>query len=144
MAHGEMYAQEFGWDMTFEAEVARIVADFAAKHDPDRERGWIAEVDGRRVGCVACVRADESTAQLRILLVDPSTRGQGVGTRLVAECVGFARQVGYRRITLLTNDLLVAARRVYLAAGFQLVGEEPHHSFGANFVGQTYELTLRA
>lgn len=141
-AHGELYAREFGWDTTFEALVARIVADFAAKHEPEREHAWIAEADGKRIGCVFCVRSDESTALLRILLVDPSARGQGAGTRLVDECVGFARQAGYRRMSLWTNDPLVAARRIYLSRGFRLVSEQPHHSFGADLVGQTYELTL--
>lgn len=141
-AHGELYAQEFGWDTTFEALVARIVADFAAKHDPERERAWVAEADGKRVGCVFCVRSDESTALLRILLVDPSARGQGVGTRLVDECVAFARHAGYRRMSLWTNDPLVTARGIYLSRGFRLVSEQPHHSFGADLVGQTYELTL--
>lgn len=143
-AHGELYAQEFGWDTTFEALVARIVADFAAKHDPEREHAWIAEVDGKRAGCVFCVRSDESTALLRILLVDPSVRGQGVGTGLVDTCVDFARRAGYRRMSLWTNDPLVAARRIYLSRGFRLVSEQPHHSFGADLVGQTYELALDA
>lgn len=143
LAHGEIYAAEFGWDTSFEALVAGIVADFAAKHDPATETGWIAELDGRRVGCVFCVRgADEGTAALRILLVDPTARGLGLGGRLVDECVAFARRVGYRRMTLWTNDPLVAARRVYLDRGFRLVSENPHHSFGVDLVGQVYELTL--
>jgi GNAT superfamily N-acetyltransferase len=156
MAHGEVYAAEFGWNSEFEALVARIVADYAAEHDRRREAAWIAELDGRRVGCVFCVAdkahqagcagvaADEGeTAKLRILLVDPVARGRGLGTRLVDECVRFARAVGYRRMRLWTNDPLVAARRIYLDAGFVLTAEEPHRSFGADLVGQTYELDLR-
>jgi GNAT superfamily N-acetyltransferase len=144
LAHGELYAAEFGWDTSFEGLVARIVADYAAGHDAARECAWIAELDGRRVGCVFCVAGDEpGTAKLRILLVHPDARGHGVGTRLVDACVAFARQAGYARIRLWTNDVLAAARRIYLAAGFRLVAQEPHHSFGADLVGQDYELDLR-
>jgi GNAT superfamily N-acetyltransferase len=142
MAHGEVYAQEFGWDTTFEALVARIVADFAAAHDSTREAAWIAEVDGERVGCVFCVAKDETTAQLRILLVHPNGRGLGLGARLVDECVEFAHDAGYERIVLWTNHPLVAARHIYLAFGFVLTDEEPHQSFGADLVGQTFELDL--
>jgi GNAT superfamily N-acetyltransferase len=143
LAHGELYAQEFGWDASFEALVARVVADFAADHDPARERAWIAELDGRRVGCVFCVTGDEpGTAKLRILLVHPDARGHGVGTRLVDACTSFARERGYARVRLWTNDVLAAARRIYLAAGFRLVAQEPHRSFGAELVGQDYELEL--
>jgi GNAT superfamily N-acetyltransferase len=141
--HGEAYAREFGWDGSFEALVARIVADFANDHDPEREEAWIAEAGGRRLGCVVCVAADATTAQLRIPLVHPDGRGHGLGRRLVDRCVDFARDAGYERIRLWTNDVLVAARRVYLAAGFTLVEEEPHHSFGHDLVGQVYELELR-
>jgi GNAT superfamily N-acetyltransferase len=144
MAHGEVYAAEFGWDTSFEALVARIVADYAADHDPAREAAWIAEVDGRRVGCVFCVAADQTTAQLRILLVDPSARGHRLGGRLVDECVSFARRAGYARMKLWTNDPLVAARHIYLSRGFTLVQEDPHHSFGVDLVGQVYELDLRS
>jgi GNAT superfamily N-acetyltransferase len=142
MAHGEVYAQEFGWDTTFEALVARIVADYAAAHDSTREAAWIAEVDGERVGCVFCVANDEATAQLRILLVHPNGRGLGLGARLVDECVEFAHDAGYERIVLWTNHPLVAARHIYLAFGFVLTDEEPHHSFGHDLIGQTYELDL--
>lgn len=142
MAHGELYAQEFGWDATFEALVARIVADHAADADPAREAAWIAELDGERVGCVFCVAADERTAQLRLLLVHPRARGHGVGTRLTRECLAFARAAGYERMTLWTNSPLVAARRIYLAEGFELAEEEPHRSFGADLVGQVYERSL--
>ena len=143
MAHGEQYSAEFGWDGRFETLVARIVADFAADNDPARDAAWIAELDGRRVGCVFCVGGEETgTARLRILLVDPVARGQHLGARLVAECVEFARSAGYGRLRLWTNHPLVAARGIYLAAGFQLVKEEPHHSFGVDLIGQTYELDL--
>jgi GNAT superfamily N-acetyltransferase len=141
--HGEVYAEEFGWDASFEALVARIVADFAAEHDDTHERGWIAELDGRRVGCVFCVGGpDAGTAQLRTLLVHPDARGHRVGARLVEACVAFAREAGYQRLRLWTNDVLAAARRIYLDAGFRLVAEEPHHSFGVDLLGQDYELVL--
>jgi GNAT superfamily N-acetyltransferase len=142
MAHGEVYATEFGWDTDLEAFIARIVADYAADRDPAREAAWIAELDGRRVGCVLCVRADDTTAQLRVLLVDPSARGHGLGGRLVDECLAFARRVGYTRMTLWTNDPLVAARQIYLSRGFTLVRQEPHHSFGVDLVGQVYQREL--
>jgi GNAT superfamily N-acetyltransferase len=142
MAHGEVYAEEFGWDASFEALVARIVADHAAGHDPAREAAWIAEMDGQRVGCVFVVAADEATAKLRILLVHPSARGHGLGARLVDTCLAFARAAGYRRITLWTNDVLVSARRIYQAAGFTLVEQERHHSFGHDLVGQNWARDL--
>jgi len=141
-AHGELYAEEFGWDMTFEALVARIVADFGADHDPEREAAWIAEDETDRVGCVFCVREDDETARLRILLVDQRARGQGLGARLVDECLAFAREAGYRRMVLWTNHPLAAARAIYLNAGFELVTEEPHHSYGVDLVGQTYARDL--
>ena len=144
MEHGEVYAREFGWDGSFEALVARIVADYAADHDPAREAAWIAEVDGRRMGCVFCVAEPEqrATALLRILLVDPGARGRNLGRRLVSACLDFARAAGYERVKLWTNHPLVAARRLYLERGFRLVAEEPHHSFGVDLIGQTYELEL--
>ena len=142
MAHGEQYAAEFGWDASFEALVARIVADYAADHDPAREGAWIAERAGRRVGCVFCVRKDEETAQLRILLVTSEGRGLGLGGQLVDRTVAFARAAGYRRLVLWTNEPLAAARRIYLERGFRLVDEERHRSFGAELVGQNYVLAL--
>ena len=142
MAHGELYDAEFGWDTSFEALVARIVADYANDHDPARETAWIAEVDGRRVGCVFCVAADEETAQLRILLVTPAGRGQGLGRRLVDICLKFARAAGYRRITLWTNDVLTAAGRIYQATGFELVDQDRHHSFGHDLLGQHWARSL--
>jgi GNAT superfamily N-acetyltransferase len=144
MAHGELYAAEFGWNTEFEALVAKIVADYAAGPDPQREAAWIAEVGGQRVGCVFVVAKDSGTAQLRILLVDPAARGHHLGQRLVDECLAFARRAGYRRMVLWTNHPLVAARRIYQATGFTLVSEEPHHSFGADLIGQYYQLDLAA
>jgi len=140
--HGRLYAEEYGWDASFEALIARIVADFAEKQDPAHEAGWIAEVDGRRAGCVFCFRADDETAQLRILLVDPDARGLGIGTRLVDECLRFAKQAGYRRMKLWTNDVLADARRVYERAGFELVEQSEHRSFGKDLVGQTWSRDL--
>ncbi len=142
MAHGEVYAEQFGWDTSFEALVARIVADYAAGHDPAREAAWIAEIHGRRAGCVVCVAADETTAKLRILLVHPAARGHGLGARLVDTCLDFARAAGYRRITLWTNDVLISARRIYQAAGFALVEQQRHHSFGHDLVGQNWARDL--
>lgn len=142
LAHGEQYAAEFGWNIEFEALVARIVADHGHSHDPLREAAWVAELDGVRVGCVLCVQEDDETARLRILLVDPAARGHGLGRRLVETCVGFASDAGYRRVTLWTNDVLVAARRIYDSAGFVLTEEEPHHSFGHDLVGQSWVLDL--
>jgi GNAT superfamily N-acetyltransferase len=145
MAHGELYASEFGWDASFEALVARIVADYAADRDRHADGAWIAELGGRRVGCVFCVRGDEpGECRLRILLVDTVARGQSLGSRLVATATSFARDAGYRRMRLWTNDPLVAAQQVYLRQGFRLIDERPHHSFGVDLVGQTYELELAA
>jgi len=135
--HGELYSEEYGWDADFEALVARIVADYAEGHDPAREAAWIAEVDGSPGGCVLCVRQDDDVAKLRLLLVEPRARGLGLGERLVAECIAFARDAGYRELTLWTNDPLVHARRIYERAGFQLVAEEPIRSFGHHLVSQT-------
>ena len=141
-ANAEVYADEFGWDGSYEALVSRIVSDYANNHDPRREAAWIAEVDGAPVGCVFCVRADEETAQLRLLLVDPSARGLGIGGRLVDECLRFARRAGYRRMKLWTNSVLGDARRIYERAGFTLTSEESHHSFGHDLVGQIWETDL--
>lgn len=141
--HGARYAAEHGWDATFEALVARIVADFAERREDRREAAWIAELDGERVGCVFCTAADTAdTAQLRLLLVEPSARGFGVGTRLVDECLRFAKRSGYTRITLWTNDVLVAARRIYERAGFVRDRREAHHSFGHDLVGEYWSRDL--
>jgi len=141
-AHGRLYAEEYGWDESFEGLVAQIVAEYARDHDPSREAAWIAEVDGDPVGCVLCVRREEGVAQLRLLLVDPRLRGHGIGGRLIDECLRFAKRAGYRRITLWTNDVLHAARRLYERAGFELVESAPHHSFGHALVEQTWARDL--
>jgi GNAT superfamily N-acetyltransferase len=138
MAHGERYAAEYGWSV--EAVTARIVADFAAGAVPGRDAAWIADLDGRRVGSVLCVREDATTARLRLLLVEPDARGLGVGRALVERCVAFARGAGYARLVLWTNEPLAAARSLYLAAGFVLDGEETHREFGDELLGQSYVL----
>lgn len=148
--HGAIYAQEYGWDITFEGLVAQIAGRFVERFDAKCEACWIAERDGHNVGCVFLVQArDDKTdepepgvAQLRLLIVEPSARGLGIGARLVAECERFARQAGYRRIRLWTQSILVAARAIYAKAGYRLVGSEPHHSFGADLIGEMWELAL--
>jgi DNA-binding MarR family transcriptional regulator/GNAT superfamily N-acetyltransferase len=136
------YAREYGWDETYESLVARIVADYVDHRDPAREAAWIAEVGGEPAGSVFCVRKDEHTAQLRLLYVDPSARGLGIGARLVEECLGFARSAGYQEIMLWTNSALASARRIYERAGFQLTDEQPHRSFGHDLVGQNWSRPL--
>jgi DNA-binding MarR family transcriptional regulator/N-acetylglutamate synthase-like GNAT family acetyltransferase len=141
--HGARYAAEYGWGVDFEVLVARIVADFGVRREAQREAAWIAELDGERIGCVFCTACESpDTAQLRLLLVEPRARGTGVGTRLVDECLRFARRSGYARIMLWTNDVLLAARRIYAAAGFQLDRSEPHTSFGRDLVGEYWSRDL--
>jgi DNA-binding MarR family transcriptional regulator/predicted GNAT family acetyltransferase len=147
-ANGALYAAQYGWDASYEALVARVVADYAERTQqpgpgPRREAGWIAEVEGERAGCVFCMRKSDTVAQLRLLLVEPRARGLGVGGRLVDECVSFARRAGYEQMVLWTNDVLHAARRIYQRAGFELFASNPHHSFGHDLVGEDWRLTLR-
>jgi DNA-binding MarR family transcriptional regulator/GNAT superfamily N-acetyltransferase len=141
-ANGTLYAQEYGWDMSYEALVARITADFIDNFDARRERCWIAEMDGERVGSVFVVRKTDAIAKLRLLIIDPKARGRGLGKRLVDECLRFAREAGYTSMTLWTQSCLLAARGIYGRAGFKCVAEEPHHSFGVDLVGETWEREL--
>jgi GNAT superfamily N-acetyltransferase len=141
-SHGALYASEYGFDASFEALVAEIAAKFLASFDASRERCWIAELDGAQVGSVFLVRHSDDIAKLRLLLLDPAGRGHGLGRRLVAECISFAQACGYRRITLWTQSILVAARSIYQDAGFALVATEPHRSFGQSLIGETWEMEL--
>ena len=141
-SHGSLYASEYGFDASFEGLVAEIAAKFLNSFDASRERCWIAELDGAQVGSVFLVRHSDDVAKLRLLLVDPAGRGQGLGKRLVAECISFAQACGYRKITLWTQSILLAARRIYQDAGFELVATEPHRSFGQSLIGETWEREL--
>jgi DNA-binding MarR family transcriptional regulator/N-acetylglutamate synthase-like GNAT family acetyltransferase len=140
--HGELYAREYGWDETFEALAAEVGAKFLRDFDPKKERAWIAEKDGENIGFVMLIKQSDEVAKLRMLLVDPKARGLGIGKRLVEECIRFARNRGYKKMTLWTNDILATACHIYREAGFKLVAEERHHSFGHDLVGQTWELAL--
>ena len=148
--HGALYASEYGWDMRFEALVARIAADFIDRFDASREACWIAERDATNLGCAFLVQARddrtqapiEGSAQLRMLLVEPSARGLGLGRALVSECEHFARERGYRRIVLWTNSVLLAARAIYQGKGYQLLNTESHHNFGHDLIGETWQLDL--
>lgn len=141
---GRLYAREYGWDNTFEALAAEIVAQFIRNYDAKRERCWIAEKDGAMVGAVFVAKGSDEVAKLRLLHVEPEARGLGIGKRLVEECIRFARQAGYRKMTLWTQSILSAARHIYAEAGFQMVNEEKHHSFGADLTAETWELDLQA
>jgi GNAT superfamily N-acetyltransferase len=140
--HGVLYAREYGWDEKFEALVAGIVADFVNQFDPNKERCWIAESDAKNAGSVFLVKKTDEIAKLRLLLVEPEARGKGIGSRLVDECICFARQVGYLKITLWTNDVLTAARKIYQKAGFRIVHQEPNLEFGHNVISETWEIEL--
>lgn len=137
-----LYSEEYGWDNTYEALAAEIVAQFIKAYDPKRERAWIAEKDGERVGAVFVAKGSDEVARLRLLHVEPAARGLGIGKRLVEECIRFARQAGYKKLTLWTQSILLAARHIYKQAGFQVVREEPHHSFGKDLTAETWEIDL--
>lgn len=141
---GILYAQEYGWDGTFEALVADIAAQFVKNWDPEKENAWIAECEGRVVGSVFVVKVSDTEAKLRLLYVEPEMRGTGLGRRLTQECMAFAKARGYQKLILWTNDILHAARRIYQTSGFVLLSEETHHSFGHDLVGQYWALDLQA
>jgi GNAT superfamily N-acetyltransferase len=143
-SEGKGYAEQYGWDATFEALVAQIVTDFIQHFKPECERCWIAEIDGQHVGHIFLVQhpTEPDTAKLRLLFIDPSARGMGLGDTLIRECLCFAREAGYKRVVLWTQSILAPAIRLYAKAGFRLIKEEPHHSFGHDLIGQEWELNL--
>ncbi len=140
--HGVLYAREYDWNVQFEALVASVVASFGQQHDPERERCWFAEIDGRIAGTVFLVRNSDSVGQLRLMLVEPEARGHGIGSRLIQECLDFARDAGYTTVKLWTNSVLVDARRLYEKAGFRLVESEPYRAFGHDLVSEFWEIEL--
>ncbi|NHK29705.1 MAG: MarR family transcriptional regulator [Asgard group archaeon] len=140
--HGYLYSQEYGWNEEFEALVSQIVADFLKNFNPAKERCWVAEMDREIVGSVFVVYESDNTAKLRLLLVDPKARGMGLGTRLVEECIKFARRCGYKKLVLWTNSVLLEANHIYKKKGFKLVNQEKHHSFGHDLIGENWELVL--
>jgi GNAT superfamily N-acetyltransferase len=140
--HGSLYAREYGWDESFEGFVAEIIAEYVKNYIPEKERCWIAEVDGQNAGSVFVVRKSDEVAKLRMLIVTTEARGLGIGKRLVEECINFARQAGYRKMTLWTNSCLLAARHIYEHFGFLLMDSEPYHDFGQDLVSETWELGL--
>jgi GNAT superfamily N-acetyltransferase len=141
-SHGKLYFEEYGWDERFEALVAGIAKDFVENFDPARERCWIAEMDGQPVGCVFLVKASKAVAKLRLLLIEPRARGLGLGKRLVAECIAFARASGYRKLVLWTQSNLAAARHIYRSAGFRLVKRQRHREFGYPLTGEFWQTEL--
>ena len=140
--HGLLYAQEYGWDVRFEGLVADVIGGYVRNFDPARERCWIAERNGENVGCVFVMRGTDEVAKLRLLIVDPSARGLGIGARLVDECIQFSRDAGYRMLSLWTNSVLLSARRIYEAKGFRLVHTETHNRFGPDLTAETWEMEL--
>jgi GNAT superfamily N-acetyltransferase len=140
--HGVLYKQEYDWNVEFEALVAGVVADFGKQHDPVRERCWFAEIDGQIVGSVFLVKLSDETGQLRLMYVEPTARHHGIGSRLIAECLAFAREAGYRTVKLWTNSVLLDARRLYAKAGFQLVQSDDYHAFGHDLVSEFWEIVL--
>jgi len=142
-ANATLYAREYGWDITYEALVARITAEFIENFDPDRERCWIAEMDGERVGSVFVVKKTDAVAKLRLLIIDPKARGLGLGKRLVDECLRFAKDTGYQSMTLWTQSILVAARGIYARAGFRMTAAEPNHAFGVDLISETWDIDFQ-
>ncbi len=140
--HGTIYATEYGWNQEFELLVAGIATDFFTSHDPTREHSWFAEIEGKTVGCVFLVSASETVAKLRMLIVEPGARGLGIGAALAEICISYAIAAGYDRMTLWTNSILVAARKLYESIGFELVESSPYHAFGHDLVSETWELDL--